>query len=48
MFYIGIMKKFRKIVYAEHEEETEEAFDDLIGTVGHKYPNLQSYLEKLV
>ena len=39
------MTKFKRIVYAELEEECEEEFNDLIETFGNKYPNLRSYLE---
>ena len=39
--------KFRHVVYAKTEEETEEAFDDLISHVEHPYPKLKAYFEGL-
>lgn len=40
-----MMKKFRKIVYSNSEEEAEEAYESVVDTFGDTYPNFKNYLK---
>ena len=41
------MLKFKRVVYAEQEDETDEAFSELIESINIQYPNLCHYLKNL-
>ena len=42
------MIKFRKVVYAEHEEEMEDSFDDLIESIEKYISQLEIIFGKRV
>ena len=41
------MEKFKKIVYAEELEKTEELYENFLNDYSNKYPNLVTYVQNL-